>query len=319
MSQEFAPCFNGCVLKSRCLMILATSSVVALWSFVAYGQPQNQILSAGYSPPLYQNVGLGQVITLFAPRLNVPDAVSSQIPPPTTLSGVSVLVRVPPPADGSKYPSALGILRIYSPNEDTCGSSDNCPTTQITVQIPMDRVCLPPVSAGGCPTVPPPQIILNIKANGVSGPDFTLTVSAVGAHLLNSCDSVFGPPAVSCSPLITHADGTMVSGTNPAKVGEIITVWAVGLAVQGGNAAGGLVFRYLLVPDQKGFQTTYVYDDIEPTWAGLTPGYVGLYQINFKVPPAPAPPFQCAGTSQYNATFNSIVNFNQTVGLCVQP
>jgi uncharacterized protein (TIGR03437 family) len=298
-----------------------TVALMALDACIAQGQPQNQILSAGYSPPLYPNVGLGQVITLFVPRLDVPDAVSSQIPPPTTLSGVSVLVRVPPPADGSQYPPALGILRIYSQNADACRSSDNCPTTQITVQIPTDRVCILGASTAGCrgPFGPPPQIILNVKANGVSGPNFTMSVSVPGAHLLNSCDSVFGPPAATCFPLITHADGAIVSGNNPAKVGEILTVYAVGLAGEGGNVTGQLVFRYSLVPDQKGFQTTYVYDDIEPNWAGLTPGDVGLYQINFTVPPSPAPTFPCAGTSQYNATINSIVNFNQTVGLCVQP
>src|SRR5262249_7061541 len=154
-----------------------------------------------------------------------------------------------------------------------------------------------------------PKIILNVKANGATGPDFPMTVSVPGAHLLNSCDSIFGPPSTSCYPLITHADGTLVSGDNPAKVGETIAVYAVGLAGDGGNVTGELVFRYLLFPGQRGFQTAYVYNEIVPDWAGLTPGYVGLYQVNFTVPPPPAPIFGCVGTSQYNATINSIVNF----------
>ena|SRR5579872_4119839 len=79
----------------------------------------------------------------------------------------------------------------------------------------------------------PDEAILNVKANGVSGPDFTVQVSGEAPHLLNSCDTIFGGgPILSgsgCNPVITHADGTVVSYASPAKVGERVVVYALGL------------------------------------------------------------------------------------------
>ena len=66
-----------------------------------------------------------------------------------------------------------------------------------------------------------------------------------------------------------------------------------------------------------------------PLYAGVTPGFAGLYQINFVVPAAPAGLKPCAGSGTA-VTYGNLVQSNLTVsvgsvfsfdgaGICVQP
>jgi uncharacterized protein (TIGR03437 family) len=57
-----------------------------------------------------------------------------------------------------------------------------------------------------------------------------------------------------------------------------------------------------------------------PLYSGLVPGYVGLYQINFIVPPPPAGTQSCSGTVQSNLTVSvgGLASFDGA-GICVAP
>ena len=222
------------------------------WS-VLQAQTQNQITDIGFNGSLFWTPGYsaaspGQLVTLFATPLGVPDAVATTIPLPTSLSGVSVLARVIGASDASDYPTSLPILRIdhiapaQLPGGALCPAGPDsafCSAAAITVQIPTERVCYESpasVSAGAhpCAAKPyvllPPLVVLNVKANGITGPDLPMRVDLPNPHLLSSCDSIFGPQSSStCHPLITHADGTVVSSDNPARIGEGLTLYAVGL------------------------------------------------------------------------------------------
>ena len=90
---------------------------------------------------------------------------------------------------------------------------------------------------------------------------------------------------------ITHANGSLVTEANPAKPGETVIAYAAGLGTvtplpQDGVAASA---NPLGVTDSVvdiyigGVETPSV------TFAGLAPGYAGLYQINFVVPPGAKP------------------------------
>jgi uncharacterized protein (TIGR03437 family) len=294
-------------------------------------QIQNQIFGAGYAPP-WTNVAPGQILNLtVSPSLNVPDAVADSTPLPTTLSGVSVLVRAPAAQALGSFPPLLPILRVYKSNIQQLSDgtpcskvSDSpiCSNTQITVQIPTEGVCEPSITEphGSCTfNEAPALLLLNVRASGVTGPDFPLKMSTdpSAPHLLDSCDAIFGPPANPCQPLVVHADGTSVTDGSPARVGETIVIYAVGFAFCSEAASvgsgrppnvtvaypprcGSVVFSYLasgnplasFVPGTSTVSQTLAV----PDWFGLLAGYVGLYQINVKVPPMPDKVYQCGRT-----------------------
>jgi len=98
--------------------------------------------------------------------------------------------------------------------------------------------------------------------------------------------------------MVTHADGTLVTALSPAKPGEEVVIYAFGLGytkpfVQTGAASpaaatggGNRKFRgpVQLLPNAAP-SVPYVgpgtspWSVVDPVFAGLTPGQVGLYQI----------------------------------------
>jgi hypothetical protein len=344
------------------------SQAIVAWFFFSCGiwaQQQNQIVGAGYSYGAgLQRVAPGQVVTLVTTPLNVPDATATQTPLPTSLSGVSVTARVVGSTSSAGYAALLPILNVYTlsfremPDGAPCSGSPNilCSSTQISVEIPTEGVCAPSLvgEPESCTAPPfydlPPLLVLNVKANGVTGPDLPLQVAHSAAQPLYSCDPVFGLRTGGCYALVTHADGNFVTvdDRNPAHVGEIITLYAVGLGLDAPNnpptgaapsapiqmfvplgvgtvSFAAVVFGYsypvpggttpsgLVVAASATSQTI-----VNPDWAGLIPGYVGLYQVNVTVPPAPSQSFQACGSSG-NTTLAFLGQAGGTASICVQP
>jgi uncharacterized protein (TIGR03437 family) len=175
--------------------------------------------------------------------------------------------------------------------------------------------------------------VLNVKANGVTGPDLPLRVQEFASHFLNSCDSISGPQSGGCHALVTHADGTFVSNANPAKVGEKITLYAVGLdrvpaflAPTGYPLRApveavftGLVLSYTVAatgPSGNPQVVTKRLIVIQPDWVGFTPGFIGLGQINFTVPSIPDKLSACSDYG--NIALSSTNQTAGTVYICVQ-
>ncbi len=276
------------------LLFLATALVAS----TAFAQAPNYP-SAGYSFSNGTLVAPGQVISLFVWGLNVPNATATAVPWPTSLSGVKVVVRNPP---NSGYPTALPILSVSS-YPDLCagGLVEYCPT-DIVVQIPYEPICIPNGQPNDC-DFGPSSVIVSVQANGVAGQSF-LFAPRVGPHFLNSCDSILGLPAGACLQLITHADGSVVAGVglpgvSPAHPGESVTIYAVGLGATPHSKTGqavtspdALPYDVYLTPailtgaslQFKGGASLEFGAPIKADWAGLVPGFVGLYQINVKLP-----------------------------------
>jgi minor extracellular serine protease Vpr len=84
--------------------------------------------------------------------------------------------------------------------------------------------------------------------------------------------------------IATHATTGLVSAASPASRGEWLVLYANGLGpvapgVPSGAAPPGLSSTVDPVSVSVGGLDAEVY------FAGLAPGFVGLYQVNFRVPP----------------------------------
>jgi len=265
----------------------------------ATAQIASLVASAGYSQSFGTPVAPGQVISLFVKGLNVSNAVASTDPWPTTLAGVSVVVA--PDPQNSAYPTALPILRVSS-DAGACAGGDIAycnsanKTTNIVVQFPYEPICVPNGLPNTCSS--PMGVSLAVQVNGVAGQGSVFYTNAgPQPHVLNSCDSISTSHGESCNLAIAHADGSLVGGImlpgiSPAHPGEEIVIYAVGLGATANAKTGRIVTK----PDpllQDVYFTPAIFTGttlqfgapIKADWAGLVPGFVGLYQMNVRLPP----------------------------------
>jgi uncharacterized protein (TIGR03437 family) len=87
-------------------------------------------------------------------------------------------------------------------------------------------------------------------------------------------------------PVIVHGtDQTLVTETSPARAGEVVVIYCTGLgavapAASTGNGASASVLSYVVLP----VVVTVGGKEATVAFAGLTPNFVGLYQINVTIP-----------------------------------
>ena len=107
--------------------------------------------------------------------------------------------------------------------------------TAITIQIPYDLQT-------PTPTFGSPGTGLFVTQNGVAGNGVTLNPLFDQVHILTNSDTVIGgsgPSTGRCPWEVTHANGLLVSSTNPASGGEILIAYAVGLGAPNPAVATG--------------------------------------------------------------------------------
>lgn len=85
--------------------------------------------------------------------------------------------------------------------------------------------------------------------------------------------------------ILTRPDGSLVTRERPAISGELLTLWATGLGavnpfVQTGAAAPSSPLSRIIIPLE--IMVSRVNTVVE--YAGLAPGFAGLYQVNFRIP-----------------------------------
>jgi uncharacterized protein (TIGR03437 family) len=86
-------------------------------------------------------------------------------------------------------------------------------------------------------------------------------------------------------PAATHADGTLVSPESPAVPGEVISIYVTGLGrVSGVISAGQTAPTRPLMVTRAEVEVEIAGTRVDPHFAGLAPGYAGLYQINVLMP-----------------------------------
>jgi uncharacterized protein (TIGR03437 family) len=263
---------------------------------------------------------------------------------------ISVFLEGNPQGDFSAAVSGLPAPVLEVRPGSGCPSSTLCSSlTAITIQIPYE---IEP----GCALYPPVCNVvrlaeLTVTVNGVAGAPIDLTPAADRVHLLTACDTVvpgssgFAPSnGLPCAPLVQHADGSLVTSGNPAVGGEEVVAYAVGLGlttppVPTGQAAATatptsevFILDFNFRPNALATQPMQPLCSCPesgrcpcptspiPVYAGLTPGYVGLYQINFVVPAPPVGVQPCSSTVYSNLTVSvgGFASFDGA-GICVAP
>jgi uncharacterized protein (TIGR03437 family) len=115
--------------------------------------------------------------------------------------------------------------------------------------------------------------------NGSQSGQRTLTIAAVAPDIFTASGDGNSGNAV-----VVHAsDYSRVTASNPAHAGEYLAMFCTGLGATDPPATAGQAAQ------ATGLLAGYFFVDIAgredtPTYAGLAPGYAGLYQVNFQVP-----------------------------------
>jgi uncharacterized protein (TIGR03437 family) len=263
------------------------------------------IVGAGYLPPSPVSAAPGQILTVFVTGLGISSTGHAPAGAlPTSFAGVTATLR-----QGSDIAAPIVDVRAVSTCPDLAMATPPCTTlTAVTLQIPYELVPFCPLCAIAA-LLPPAELF--VSANGQSSAPIELNALADQIHILTACDLMLVPLGTSpqmnttglgCASVVTHTDGSMVSASSPANAGETLTAWAVGLGQTNPAASTGQPAASA-APTTQTFSLDFNYTvnalavkpytgepDVrppQPLYAGLAPGYPGLYQINFVVPPAP--------------------------------
>jgi uncharacterized protein (TIGR03437 family) len=305
---------------------------------IAAGQAQSSaaVVGTGYSAPVPIIIAPGALTTIYVQGIGsaiVSPIFAKALPLPTKLGGISVsLVQTSAP----QGPLPVPILAVFPVAQCRTTSlfKDCGKLTGINVQIPFEFVPNP----SGPPSAPQNGNWAQLIVQEDGGAQATVEATPVfdRIHVLGTGDTLKNPaaanvarpiPSLSTSaPIVTHADGTLVDMGNQADVGETLTLWATGLGEMGplpqtgqatpSPAPTGLVtIQFDYRPDAAPSLPTAG----DPQLAAMTPGFVGLYQVNFVVPQLP-PGYQWfCGICNSNLTVSigKITSFDGA-GICVR-
>jgi len=317
-------------------MTLTSAIAILILIFSCCAPVRSATITSGYDYPSTMHVAPGQVVTLFVPGAgkNSPGRVEAgSVPLPTSLAGLSVTLR----QSVSLSPVPVPIFSVAAVNACTygvglCGDVRSV-YAAITVQIPFE---LEPYLFG-----PPTFAALVVRENGVDIAAFPVLGEPYHIHVLRACDSILSQPTPFrltsfCDPVVTHADGTLISKLSPAKADEILILYAVGLGAVSPRVRTGesVSTAAQAVPMSMGFDfNSNASAKLPPLlaersiYSGLTPWLVGLYQVNFKVPAVPPNTPGCSSEVRSNLTvtigvhagsFGTGASFDGA-GICVKP
>jgi uncharacterized protein (TIGR03437 family) len=98
---------------------------------------------------------------------------------------------------------------------------------------------------------------------------------------------VFGYPrtASDYDPIVIHLDASLVTPQNPAKAGEFLLVFLTGVGpIDGYPQSGKPVALSPLPATLTSAQVTLAGAPVQALYLGMTPGFIGLAQLNIKMP-----------------------------------
>jgi uncharacterized protein (TIGR03437 family) len=308
-------------MLKKLLFISFISLGIMILSFQqAHAQNTAVITSTSYDPPMLPEGAPGQLVTFSISGIGrqlTSSLIADRFPLPTVLGGISIELDF----EGNLIPllSVEPRLSMERVNEGF---------VLVTAQIPYETGLEPRF-----------HFVSVIEAGRVVySTRFNLVRNKI--HVLRTCDTLLSQRAGTCdTSLVFHLNGSLVTKENPAKAGEHLVMYAVGLGrpdslVKSGEPAPGLatvtrlrmdfVFAVNTLPrDIRRFDDAVL---TRPDFAGLVPGLVGLYQINFQAPSFPSTLPKCDEVNRSNLTIT--IGLPPTaqgagsfdgVGICVTP
>ena len=118
-----------------------------------------------------------------------------------------------------------------------------------------------------------------VARQGVHGPEVTVKLADAVPQFFRDKDGYV---------IAQHTDYSLVTPDHPARPGEVIAVYATGLGMTHPNPLPGEIPIYPGLIDGLGALQVTVGAAVLPPdrilYAGLTPGWAGLYQINMRLP-----------------------------------
>jgi len=246
------------------------------------------IVNAANYTPITNAYAPGELVDLYG-NFGVAQQVDKVLPIPTELGGVQVFVN------GRAAPVYL------------------VSSTQISALIPYE------VSGESFATI-------QVEVNGSKSNKVTVYVDNSAPGIYSLTENGIGPGA------ILHANFTGVTDSSPAQPGETVLLFMNGLGTvtpQVGDGAAGLSNPLSYSDEFTGDYIIVALDDGvgEPSeanvsYAGLAPGFAGLYQVNFTLPTSGLAngdvsiAFNTLEAATEMATIN-VAGFSQTTALTV--
>ncbi len=132
-----------------------------------------------------------------------------------------------------------------------------------------------------------PTATIVLTNAGASSNTVTVPVAATSPGVASQKQNGIGSGA------ITHANGSLVTPTAPALPGETVVLYLTGLGAVTPTVADGSAAPSKTLSASTSVLTIYINGDCPNspscdasniTFQGLTPGYAGLYQVNFTIP-----------------------------------
>src|ERR1017187_8679219 len=227
------------LIVSVCAVLMTPAPLFGQSSLTLVGSVPGISVPLGFAPaPNYSAVNRislapGQIVTLQVTGLKTILPVgqiirATTLPLPTALLGISVttsqVVR-----GGTNVIEPAPVVALsqvnYCSSSATAGGCINN-VTYVTVQIPFELLSAVPTQIG-------------ISDNGQDFGPFDATPTTDNVHVVTTCDT--GAVFSNCQAAATHADGSLVSASSPAKASEVIVIYAFGLgqttpAVKTGSA-----------------------------------------------------------------------------------
>jgi uncharacterized protein (TIGR03437 family) len=170
-------------------------------------------------------------------------------------------------ASAAGLPFQLGNISVYI---------DNVLVPLLYVSPGQINLLIPPNEIAG-------DVTLHVVRQGLTGPTVTI-------RLVNAAPALFPSPDNYALAQDYNANSAVVTAAAPAHRGDLIVLYATGLGATQTVLGTGEVPRYadsILASSLISFQVLLNGKALDPKtvpYAGLTPGFAGLYQVNFYIP-----------------------------------